>query len=35
MINGRWTGAVYYDNQLLFDTYKVFPYKVELYLAQL
>lgn len=35
LINGRWTGAVYYDKQLLFDTYKVFPYKIETYIARL
>ncbi len=35
MINGRWTGAVYYDDQLLFDTFKVFPHKIEPYIAML
>ena len=35
MINGRWTGAVYYDDKLILDTYKAFPHKVEPYLALL
>lgn len=35
MINGRWTGAVYYDETLILDTYKAFPHKVDPYLALL
>ena len=35
LLNGRWTGAVFYDDQLLFDTYKTYPHQVEYYHAML
>lgn len=35
LINGRWTGAVFYDDKLMFDTYKTFPYQIEPYQAML
>lgn len=28
LVNGRWTGAVFYDDQLMFDTYKTYPHQV-------
>lgn len=34
-MNGRWTGAVFIDNTLMFDTFKTYPHQVEIYPAML
>lgn len=29
LVHGRWTGKVFFEKQLILDTYAMFPYMVE------
>lgn len=35
MLNGRWTGAIFYNNDLILDTFKTFPHVITEYSARL